>query len=439
MQRSAIMQAAVLAVAVVLVVCSCSEHRTENGASTTTTPPVTVGGPCAGDDLIACARASTLKAYVPARATKATGTPIKLGMINQENTPAGSFPELSQADQAAIAFVNDELGGIEGHPIQLEVCNTKFSAEGSTTCGQRFVQEKVPAVLGGIDVFGNGIDVLNDNKIPFVGGIPISDASVKDANSFQWSGGSWGASVAFAQYAATTLKAKSAAIVYGEFGPITDAADYGKKVLQALGVSKVQMVPYPITATDLSTAVAAAGSGQPDVIFMLTADSGCKGGFDAIHTLGIKATVFYTGACTIPAIIAEAGPAKTNGTIFNVEVEIKRDHPAVDTTLYTKVIQKYGKGLDPIGAGTVSFRAFMNLYMVLADLGADGITPAAITDALGKKVDAPSFTGHTYTCDHRQFAGLPAMCSPQQILAEMQDGNLHQLGTWIDVGQIYGG
>ncbi len=45
--------------------------------------------------------------------------------------------------------------------------------------------------------------------------------------------------------------------------------------------------------------------------------------------------------------------------------------------------------------------------------------------------------GHDYTCDGEQFAGLPAMCSPQQILASMEDRELDQLGSWVDVGAIY--
>ena len=68
------------------------------------------------------------------------------------------------------------------------MCNTEFSAEGSTTCGQRFVEEKVPAVLGGIDVFGNAIDTLGDNGIPYIvvltdptsGGVFASFASLGD-------------------------------------------------------------------------------------------------------------------------------------------------------------------------------------------------------------------------------------------------------------------
>src|SRR5690606_5592851 len=108
---------------------------------------------------------------VPDSPTAADGEPFRIGMVNQENTPAGSYPELSQAVQAAVEYVNSQLGGLDGRPIEVEVCNTEFSAEGSTACGQRFVEDGVPVVLGGIDVFGNAIDVLVDNDIPYVGGI----------------------------------------------------------------------------------------------------------------------------------------------------------------------------------------------------------------------------------------------------------------------------
>ena len=113
--------------------------------------------------------------------------------------------------------------------------------------------------------------------------------------------------------------------------------------------------------------------------------------------------------------------------------------PAPDFTLYSAVIGEYGDGLDPVGAGTVSFRSFMNLYAVLREIGADDITPKAIIDSLSAKVDEPSFMGHDYTCDRKQFDGLPAMCSPQQVLAEMKDRNLTQVGDWVDVGAIYAG
>jgi branched-chain amino acid transport system substrate-binding protein len=394
---------------------------------------------CAGDALLDCARASTIGDLVPDQPVQADGEPITIGMVNQENTPAGSYPELSQAARAAIAFVNEQLGGVDGRPIELEVCNTKFSTEGSTACGQQFVEQGVPAVLGGIDVFGTAIEVLADNGVPYVGGIPVSDQSVQAENSFQWSGGSWGATVAFAQHAAEELDAEKVSIVYGEFGSIAEAAEYGRTVLERAGV-QTQMVPYPILSTDISSAVQAAVSTAPDAIFLLAADTGCKSGFDAMQTLGVSAQKYFVGACAAPSIIASVDAAASDGTIFNVEGPVtSSDSSDDDAQLYSAVVERYGDGLDPIGAGTVTFRAFMNLYSVLRELGADGATPEGISNALSAQVETPSFMGHPYTCDREQFEGLPAMCSPQQILARIDDGVLDQLGSWIDVGAIYEG
>jgi branched-chain amino acid transport system substrate-binding protein len=432
--RRSIICVAVLAT-IAMLATGCSEP--ERDAATEDTSAAAPSSDCTGDQMLECARASTIGDLVPDEPTAADGEPITIGMINQENTAAGSYPELSSGADAAIAFVNEQLGGLDGRPIELEVCNTGFSAEGSTSCGQQFVEEGVPVVMGGIDVFGNGIEVLADNQVPFVGGIPVSEQSVTSPNSFQWSGGSWGATVAFADYAANELDAEKVAIIFGEFGSITQSAEYAKKVLDRAGVT-TQLVPYPIMATDVSSAIQAAAAGEPDAIFMLAADAGCAAGYEGMQTLGVTAQRFFTGACVSPTILGSVDPAATDGTIFNVEGPISTSDPTPDAALYQAVIEQYGDGVDAKGAATVTFRAFINLYSIMRGLGVEGSTPAGITDALAAQVDTPSFMGHAYTCNGEQFAGLPAMCSPQQILGQVRDGELEQITDWIDVGAIYG-
>ena len=421
-----------------LVGAACSEPEDTTSGDTGDTADTIVE--CSAEQLEQCALESSIAELVPDEPVAADGEPFRIGMVNQENTPAGSFPELSQAVQAAIEYVNAELGGLDGRPIELEVCNTEFSAEGSTACGQRFVEAGMPVVLGGIDVFGNAIDVLADNEVPYAGGIPISTQSVQAENSFQWSGGTWGAAVAFAEHAATELEAERVAVVYGEFGSITEAAEYGRTVLERHGI-ETQLVPYPIVATDLTSPMQAAATSDPDAIIVLAADTSCRAAFEAISTLGLGAQKYFVGACAAPTIIESVDPASSDGTIFNVEGPISRTSPEPDPdfTLYQSVLSAYSDGLDPVGAGTVSFRAFMNLYSVLRGLGADGATSSAIDEALAAQRDASSFMGHPYTCDRQQFEGLPAMCSPQQILGRMEDGELQQIGSWYDVGAIYAG
>lgn len=420
---------------------ACSEPEEAGPSERGATSPVPAHD-CDGEALLDCARKSSIGRLVPDAPTRADGEPLRLGMVNQENTPGGSYPELSQAAQAAIDFVNEELGGVDGRPVELDVCNTGFSVEGSTACAQRFVEAGIPVVLGGIDAFGSAIEVLAENDIPYAGGIPISTPSVESPNSFQWSGGTWGATVAFAHYAATELAAERVAIVYGEFGSITQSAEYGQRVLEDLGV-QTQMVPYPILATDIGSPLQAAASGDPDAVVVLGADTGCKSAFDALRTLDLRAHRFFVGACAAPSIIESVDTEATDGTIFNVEGPVTQggdgEQGDADVELYNAVIERFGNGLNPVGAGTVSFRSFMNLWAVLNDLGADGIDAASVTAALRAQMDTPSFMGHPYTCDGEQFEGLPAMCSPQQILARMEDRVLDQLGSWIDVGRVYAG
>ena len=130
---------------------SCSEPLPE------TSSKADAAATACSKELLACARRSTLADLVPKTATKATGTPIRLGMVNQENTAAGSYPELSQAVMAATAFINGELGGVDGRPIEVEVCNTEFSAEGSTA--RSAAVEK--GAKGGIDA-RNAIDTSSE-------------------------------------------------------------------------------------------------------------------------------------------------------------------------------------------------------------------------------------------------------------------------------------
>ncbi len=294
----------------------------------------------------------------------------------------------------------------------------------------------VPVVLGGIDVFGNGIDILADNGIPFVGGIPVSSQSADAPNSFQWSGGSWGATVAMADYAANTLNADRVAIVYSEFGSITESANAGKKVLEDAGV-EVEMVPFPIMSTDVSAPIQIAAANDPDAMMVLVADTSCKGAFDAIEAQQIEAQPLFTGACASANIVDSLDPSKTDGVIFTVEAPVGPSNPTPDADLYAAVLDQYSDGLDAAGAGTVSFHSFMNLYALLREIGADDIGPATITEALQASEQEPSFMGHPYTCDRMQFEGFPATCSPQQILVQMQDRQLAQISDWIDVGEIY--
>ena len=105
----------------------------------TAAPAVGAAGPCAAkpdttQDKIygdGAGQAQWAENCAEAKPLKAAGDPIVIGFQNPEGDPAGSFPEYRFGAEAAVGYINNELGGIgadlaagkPGRPIKLEVCS----------------------------------------------------------------------------------------------------------------------------------------------------------------------------------------------------------------------------------------------------------------------------------------------------------------------------
>jgi branched-chain amino acid transport system substrate-binding protein len=120
-------------------------------------------------------------------------------------------------------------------------------------------------------------------------------------------------------------------------------------------------------------------------------------------------------------------------------VESPLDPEDPDLQLYNAVVARYGVDLEAGSVATSAFYGWMNLYDVMRTLGAEEVSSEAIVEQLRTSVDHPAFGGHPYTCDGQQMGGeLPAICAPQQILAQMHDGQLEPITDWIDVAALIG-
>ncbi|MCB1248725.1 MAG: ABC transporter substrate-binding protein [Acidimicrobiales bacterium] len=376
----------------------------------------------------------------PAAPVAAEGEPIRIGMINQENTPIGSFPELRLGAQAAADLINTELGGVDGRPIEIVPCISNFSVETSQRCAQDFAQDdSIVAVTGGIDLASTGsIPVLEQNELAYLGGIPVNFAEQRSPISFQWSGGSAGSMVAFAWHAATELDADKIVIAYGEYEPITAAAEIGRDVALALGVDEVEMVSFPVVATDFLPTLSKIKELDPDAVLVGAADTACAPFMKGAHDLGIEAQLYLVGACAAPQIATEVGPDAVEGAMFNVESPV--DPSAADNSdgeMYFAAIAKYGDPqLSGASAATISFRDVMNIWMLMTELGADGIDRGSLIDLVRQAEGRPQFYGHDYTCDGQQIPDLPSICAPQQVIVKRSGDAMVPETEWIDVPQI---
>lgn len=95
---------------------------------------------------------------VQAQAADESMEPVTFGFHNLEGG-AVSLPEIRLGFEEGIKYVNEELGGINGHPIEIESCNVDVTPESSVNCANQFVE-------AGVDVVVQGVDVAADAALP---------------------------------------------------------------------------------------------------------------------------------------------------------------------------------------------------------------------------------------------------------------------------------
>src|ERR1700756_623684 len=100
----------VMPLAALLALAACSSPASSSSTSATT--PAT-------------AKANTALLTPAGGKVAATGTPVRVGLINDEGGTASSWPEIRIGAQAAIEYANQYLGGIAGRPVQLDTCESR--------------------------------------------------------------------------------------------------------------------------------------------------------------------------------------------------------------------------------------------------------------------------------------------------------------------------
>jgi branched-chain amino acid transport system substrate-binding protein len=431
-RRSARLLAGVL----VLVLAACSDPETVPGPGAQ--PRVTEGTEADGSVVSGFVGEQWFLGEVPAAATPADTSlaPIKLGMINQEDTPVGSYAEVRASVEAAAAWVNAELGGVEGHPVEIVPCVTTFDPERSRACAQELVQAGVVAFVGGVDVTSDGsYPVIEQNGLASFGGIPANLVEQRSPNAFFFSGGDAGALAGFMAHAAENGRTRVALAYASEVDSFEVAArDYGAAVGESLGMD-VALVPFSILATDYRPVIAEAQAQDAEALMVLAATAACVPVMQAAAELDLTAQLYLTGACAGSETIDAAGETAV-GVVWNAEGSF--DRTDTEGQLFFDVIERYA--VEPaVGAGTVGFRGFMNLYGLLLEAGADDATSESLARLARSAVDRPSFWGHPYTCDGRQVPGLQALCAPQQVLFELREvgGEFYAVTDWIPTDELF--
>ena len=360
---------------------------------------------------------------------------IVLGMINQEDAPVGSFPEAREAAQAAVAHMNEDLGGARGRPVRLEVCRTAGTPESSAACANQLVEKHPVAVLGGVDLgAAASLPVFEKAGIPYVGGTPALGEELTSAAAWMLAGGVVADLLGQADYALSTLKVTRVGALYVDLPGLLNAViGAAQVVLKAKGVTDVKLVAARSDAADFAPPLKAATAANPDVVVVVFPAQSCARIMTAAKALKVKARMFYPSACASQAVVDAAGPAAEDAYFATGYLPFDDPSPEVATWKAEARVTK------PSALSQAGFAVAMNAYALLAE-GAD--TPAAMTSKLRASAGRPGYMAHPYTCDRKQVSLLPAVCNANVRLLQYKGGRFVDVtGSWVsgaDLVKLFG-
>lgn len=417
-------------VAPLVAVAGCSGSGTSSSAA----PDDTAGAAsAASDNRPSTAVVTDYADYTGAKKGKADSalTPIGLGWVNVEGGPGGS-PEATLGARAAVRYINDKLGGIDGHPLKLVVCTVVSAEEEGQKCGQRLLGDKTVSAIavGNLYLGDSSFNSVVAGRKPVLVGVATGPTLATAKNTYSTFGdlphifGTWGT------YARDVLKAKTAAVLHTNTPGDKIASGAAVKGLEAAGVT-VKSVGFDAQATDLIGPVTAAGANTADLVVPITIGSGCVGVAKALQQLGVKKPVVATPLCMSPDVAQGLGGDLPQWT-YGIAQTLPDDSSAADSKAFLGASAQ--AGLDKATASQVfapvAWSTILTYARVLNAVGADKISPATVTAQLKKFTGPVAMGAAEVTC--AKYPDAPAVCNDQaRFYAYQGKGVFKPLTEWI--------
>ena len=139
---------------------------------------------------------------------------IYIGWVNQQGGQVVIGGLATAGAELAVKYVNDQLGGVNGHPVALVECFIKSNEEEGTTCGQKLVNNKRISVIasGAVATGAQSFFATVRGAKPVVTGVAITPVDGAQKNGIVLFGDGPHILLPFGTYAKNVLKAKTAAV-----------------------------------------------------------------------------------------------------------------------------------------------------------------------------------------------------------------------------------
>jgi branched-chain amino acid transport system substrate-binding protein len=312
-------------------------------------------------------------------------TPVTVGFVNQQGGAQVIGQHATDGAEMAIKYINAQLGGVDGHPIQLDTCFIASAEEEGTGCAQKFLANKnVHVIAMGAAVIGvQSFYSTLGGAIPVVGGVAALGIDGAQKNTAVLFGDATSVLGPMGTYGKDVLHAKTAVILYPDTASATPGALATEAGLKAAGIS-VKMGPYPETTTDLTGVLASTGAASADMVIPAVAAPDCVNIEKALTQQGITdpKKIIAAPLCLNGQVAAGLGGDFPKWT-YLIASSLFGDTTDPGMIEYMKLAQTYSTPANaPDPWNIVDFGQMMTIDKVLNQVGYANLTPAAILSAV---------------------------------------------------------
>jgi branched-chain amino acid transport system substrate-binding protein len=404
----------------VLAAAACSSSGSSSSSTGTSTP----------------ASAATSSAPASALGTSsapATGKPLSIFFFDEEGaSAAASSPESYQAAEAAVDYVNNNLGGVKGRPLKLTHCESLGTPDSVINCANQAVDDKPDVVIKGVDVAGgSAVPIVTGAGIAYVTLNAGSPDEVDHNLAFSLTSGFAAQFAPVAAYA-KTKGYKSLGVIYTNVQPLSTPLN--GPFASLLAKDGISYVPEPvdITAADVTSQYNALVAKHVGAILIVTTLAQCTASLQARSSLSDSTPLFMSSSCDVPSALSAVSSSATNGTIFAFQ-----DTSAVpsdtDTKTYLQAMKTYEPSANVGSFAPSAFESVIDFYRAMMTAPDPATLDAAsVATTLKTAKNIPLFMGggETFNCSETFFAGESSVCTGAAFLASYNGGTFSLVGSY---------
>ncbi len=357
----------------------------------------------------------------------ASGTPVTVGLI----TTGGDCADCSEgggleepAAQATVEWVNEYLGGVGGHPVELQVCNNDLDPSKAIDCANELISAGAVAVVTGADSTVTAWETLHDAGIPVISFATAESSYIQDPDSTFVLQDSAALTVEYPIGVAEEVDTDLLTILPVDLPAATDIYDEEatQERFAEAGLDPA-VIPAPLGAVDMTPQAQQIVQDNPDgVVNIVGHDAFCIPAINALEAAGFTGTIGIISFCATDAMReAFAGSDVLEGLRLGAS-DALGDESDPSTVQYNAVMDEYASSEIPRDSSSPSaiYSSFAGLAIGTAGLEGE-VTPESIIDAM-RSMDnevLPGTGGRGFRCNGNASPSGPAVCSASGLSATL--------------------